>query len=149
MRFIKHSQKTLRPLSLLTVATRQNSLERAWFIAVLVWSLLRIVFADVFFAQYGVNIWIFAACEFVSSPIFAQATAKMVIALSTHQIRNSMFWGVITLTSFAAPDVYLLSAGKNLPWMGYLVVIGIMTVAGSMSLIKMRRKARDLRLSHV
>jgi hypothetical protein len=131
------------------VATRQNSLERAWFIAVLVWSLLRIVFADVFFAQYGVNIWIFAACEFVSSPIFAQATAKMVIALSTHQIRNSMFWGVITLTSFAAPDVYLLSAGKNLPWMGYLVVIGIMTVAGSMSLIKMRRKARDLRLSHV
>ena len=131
------------------MATRQNSLERAWFIAVLVWSLLRIVFADVFFAQYGVNIWIFAACEFVSSPIFAQATAKMVIALSTHQIRNSMFWGVITLTSFAAPDVYLLSAGKNLPWMGYLVVIGIMTVAGSMSLIKMRRKARDLRLSHV
>jgi len=131
------------------VATRQNSLERAWFIAVLVWSLLRIVFADVFFAQYGVNIWIFAACEFVSSPIFAHATAKMVIALSTHQIRNSMFWGVITLTSFAAPDVYLLSAGKNLPWMGYLVVIGIMTVAGSMSLIKMRRKARDLRLSHV
>ena len=131
------------------MATRQNSLERAWFIAVLVWSLLRIVFADVFFAQYGVNIWIFAACEFVSSPIFAQATAKMVIALSTHQIRNSMFWGVITLTSFAAPDVYLLSAGKNLPWMGYLVVIGIMTVAGSMSLIKMRRKARDLRISHV
>jgi hypothetical protein len=149
MRFIKHSQKTLRPLSLLTVATRQNSLERAWFIAVLVWSILRIVFADVFFAQYGVNIWIFAACEFVSSPIFARATAKMVIALSTHQIRNSMFWGVITLTSFAAPDVYLLSAGKNLPWMGYLVVIGIMTVAGTMSLIKMRRKARDMRISHV
>ena len=73
----------------------------------------------------------------------------MVVALSTHQIRNSMFWGVITLTSFAAPDVYLLSAGKNLPWMGYLVVIGIMTVAGTMSLIKMRRKARDMRISHV
>jgi hypothetical protein len=73
----------------------------------------------------------------------------MVIALSTHQIRNSMFWGVITLTSFAAPDVYLLSAGKNLPWMGYLVVIGIMTVAGTTSLIKMRRKARDLRISRV
>ena len=73
----------------------------------------------------------------------------MVIALSTHQIRNSMFWGVVTLTSFAAPDVYLLSAGKNLPWMGYLVVIGIMTVVGTMSLLKMRRKARDMRISHV
>jgi len=131
------------------VAWRQNSLERVWFIAVLAWSILRIVFADVFFAQYGVNIWIFAACEFVSSPIFARATAKMVVALSTHQIRNSMFWGVITLTSFAAPDVYLLSTGKNLPWMGYLVVIGIMMIAGSVSVVKMRRKARDLRISLV
>jgi hypothetical protein len=131
------------------VAWRQNSLERAWFIAVLVWSILRIVFADVFFAQYGVNIWIFAACEFVSSPIFARATAKMVVALSTHQIRNSMVWGAITLTSFAAPDVYLLSTGKNLPWMGYLVVIGIMMIAGSVSVVKMRRKARDLRISLV
>jgi hypothetical protein len=131
------------------VAWRQNSLERAWLIAVLVWSILRIVFADVFFAQYGVNIWMFAACEFVSSPIFARATAKMVVALSTHQIRNSMFWGVITLTSFAAPDVYLLSTGKNLPWMGYLVVIGIMMIAGSVSVVKMRRKARDLRISLV
>jgi hypothetical protein len=129
------------------VATRQNSLERAWFIAVLVWSIFRIVFADVFFAQYGVNIWIFAAFEFVSSPIFARATAKMVLALSTHQILNSMFWGVITLSSFAAPDVYLLTAGKNLPWMAYLVVIGIMTIAGSISLIKMRTKTRELRLS--
>jgi hypothetical protein len=129
------------------VATRQNSLERAWFIAVLVWSVFRIVFADVFFAQYGVNIWIFAAFEFVSSPIFARATAKMVLALSTHQILNSMFWGVITLSSFAAPDVYLLTTGKNLPWMAYLVVIGIMTIAGSISLIKMRTKTRELRIS--
>jgi hypothetical protein len=130
------------------VATRQNSLERAWFIAVLVWSILRIVFADVFFAQYGVNIWIFAAFEFVSSPIFARATAKMVLALSTHQILNSMFWGVITLSSFAAPDVYLLTTGKNLPWTAYLVVISVMMIGGAVSLIKMRLNARDLRLSH-
>ena len=71
----------------------------------------------------------------------------MVLALSTHQILNSMFWGVITLSSFAAPDVYLLTAGKNLPWMAYLVVIGIMTIAGPISLIKMRTKTRELRIS--
>ena len=71
----------------------------------------------------------------------------MVIALTTHQILNSVFWGVITLSSFAAPDVYLLTAGKNLPWMAYLVVIGIMAIAGSMSFVKMRRKARELELS--
>lgn len=129
------------------MTARQNSLERTWFTAVLVWGLFRIIFADVFFSQYGVNIWIFAAIELFSSPIFARATAKMVLALSTHQILNSMFWGVITLSSFATPDIYLLTAGKNLPWVAYLVVIGIMSIAGSMSLIKMRRKARDLRIS--
>lgn len=33
--------------------------------------------------------------------------------------------------------------------MGYLVVIGIMMIAGSVSVVKMRRKARDLRISLV
>ena len=55
-----------------------------------------------------------------------------------------MFWGVITLTSFAAPDVYLLSAGKNLPWLAYLVVIGIMVSAATISMIGVRRKAQKL-----
>lgn len=72
----------------------------------------------------------------------------MVLALSTHQILNSMFWGVITLSSFAAPDVYLLTTGKNLPWTAYLVVIIVMMIGGAVSLIKMRLNARDLRLSH-
>ena len=72
----------------------------------------------------------------------------MVLALSTHQILNSMVWGVITLSSFAAPDVYLLTTGKNLPWTAYLVVISVMMIGGAVSLIKMRLNARDLRLSH-
>lgn len=56
--------------------------------------------------------------------------------------------GVITLSSFAAPDVYLLTTGKNLPWTAYLVVISVMMIGGAVSLIKMRLNARDLRLSH-
>ena len=71
----------------------------------------------------------------------------MVIALTTHQILNSVFWGVITLSSFAAPDVYLLTTGKNLPWTAYLVVISVMMIGGAVSLIKMRTKTRELRLS--
>ena len=129
------------------MATRQNSLERVWFIVVVAWSILRVVFADVFFAKYGINIWIFAGVEVISSPIFAFATAKMVVALSKHHIRNSILWGFSTLTSFGAPDIYLLTTGKNLPWLAYLVVIGIMAIAGSMSFVKMRRKARELEIS--
>ena len=129
------------------MATRQNSLERVWFIVVVAWSILRVIFADVFFAKYGINIWIFAGVEVVSSPIFAYATAKMVVALSQHHIRHSVLWGLATLTSFGAPDIYLLTTGKNLPWLAYLVVIGIMAIAGSMSFVKMRRKARELELT--
>ena len=71
----------------------------------------------------------------------------MVVALSKHHIRNSILWGFSTLTSFGAPDIYLLTTGKNLPWLAYLVVIGIMAIAGSMSFVKMRRKARELEIS--
>ena len=142
--FIKHSPKTLRPFSLWFVATRQNSLERAWFIAVVAWSIIRIIFADVFFAKYGINIWIFAGVEVVSSPVFARSTAKMVLSLSRHQIRDSVIWRFVTLISFASPDVYLLTTGKHLPWLAYLVVIGIMVIAGTISIIRMRRKAEEL-----
>ncbi|CAB4708885.1 unannotated protein [freshwater metagenome] len=126
------------------MATRQNSLERIWFIAVVVWSILRVIFADVFFAKYGINIWIFAGVEVISSPILARSTSKMAISLSRHHLRNSLIWGILTLVSFAAPDVYLLTTGKHLPWLAYLVVIAIMVIAGTISMIKMRRKAEEL-----
>jgi uncharacterized membrane protein YbhN (UPF0104 family) len=126
------------------VATRRNSLERIWFIAVVAWSILRVIFADVFFAKYGINIWFFAGVEVISSPIFARSTSKMAISLSRHHLRNSLIWGILTLVSFAAPDVYLLTTGKHLPWLAYLVVIAIMVIAGTISMIKMRRKAEEL-----
>lgn len=71
----------------------------------------------------------------------------MVIALSNHSLQGSLVWGAATLISFAAPDIYLLTTGKNLPWMAYLIVIGIMVVAGSISIVKMRGKTRAMRQS--
>jgi len=126
------------------MTSRQNSLERAWFIAVVAWSIIRVIFADVFFAKYGINIWIFAGVEAVSAPVFAHSTAKMVLTLSQHKIRESIFWGVVTLITFAAPDIYLLTTGKHLPWLAYLIVIGIMVIAGTISIIRMRSKAEEL-----
>ena len=143
-RFIKHNPKTLRPFSLMNVTTRRNSLERAWFWAVVAWSVVRVIFADVFFAKYGINIWVFAAVEAISAPVFARSTAKMAVSLSRHHLQNSVLWGLLTLMSFAAPDIYLLTTGKNLPWLAYLVVIGIMVLAATISMIGVRRKAQKL-----
>ena len=108
------------------------------------WSVIRIIFADVFFAKYGVNIWIFATVEFISCPIFARSTTKMIEALTRHRLRDSVVWGLVTLVTFGAPDIYLLTTGKNLPWTAYFVVIGIMLIAGSISIVKMRGKTRTL-----
>jgi hypothetical protein len=126
------------------VTKRQISLERAWFGAVMVWSVVRIIFADVFFAKYGVNIWIFAAVEAFSAPLFARSTAKMAISLSVHQLRDSFLWGTLTLMSFAAPDIYLLTAGKHIPWLAYLVVIAMMVIAATISIIGVTHKAEKL-----
>ena len=123
---------------------RQISLERAWFGAVMVWSVVRIIFADVFFAKYGVNIWIFAAVEAFSAPLFARSTAKMAISLSVHQLRDSFLWGTLTLMSFAAPDIYLLTAGKHIPWLAYLVVIAMMVIAATISIIGVTHKVEKL-----
>lgn len=133
------------PFNLSLVAQRRNSLERAWFAAVIVWSILRVVFADVYFVKYGVNIWIFAAVEAVSAPFLAVSSTKMLVFLIEHRLKPSLFWGLLTLVSFGSPDVYLLSAGKNLPWLAYFVVIAVMSIAGTVSALQLRRRARLLR----
>jgi hypothetical protein len=126
------------------VTTRQISLERAWFVAVVAWSIIRVIFADVFFAKYGINIWVFAAVEAFSAPLFARSTTKMAVSLSVHQLRNSFLWGSLTMISFAAPDIYLLTAGKHIPWLAYLVVIGIMVIAATISIIGITHKVEKL-----
>ena len=126
------------------MTTRQISLERAWFVAVVAWSIIRVIFADVFFAKYGINIWVFAAVEAFSAPLFARTTAKMAVSLSVHQLRDSFLWGSLTMISFAAPDIYLLTAGKHIPWLAYLVVIGIMVIAATISIIGVTHKAEKL-----
>jgi hypothetical protein len=108
------------------------------------WSIIRVIFADVFFAKYGINIWVFAAVEAFSAPLFAGSTAKMAVSLSVHQLRNSFLWGSLTMISFAAPDIYLLTAGKHIPWLAYLVVIGIMVIAATISIIGITHKVEKL-----
>jgi len=44
------------------------------------------------------------------------------------------------MVSFSAPDVYLLTAGRGLPWIAYGVVLLLMTVAGTTSVIKLKQK---------
>ncbi len=114
--------------------------QKVWFVLIIFWSLVRIATAELYFAKYGINIWIFAVIEIVSSPILARASSRMAVALKYHEIRQSVLWGGLTMVSFSAPDVYLLTAGRGLPWIAYGVVLLLMTVAGTTSVIKLKQK---------
>jgi len=110
---------------------------------VLGWSGLRILFAETYMVKYGINIWIFVAVEVVSSPVLALSSARTVRALVVHSLRMSVGWGTLALVSYAAPDVYLLTAGRGVPWRLYGLIIGVMGLAGLASVIRMRQTVRE------
>ena len=114
--------------------------QKAWFGLIILWSFVRIATAELYFAKYGINIWTFAVIEIVSSPILARSSSRMAVALKYHEIRQSILWGGLTMVSFSAPDVYLLTAGRGLPWSAYGMVLLLMTVAGTASVIKLQQK---------
>lgn len=114
--------------------------QKVWFGFIILWSFVRIGTAELYFAKYGINIWTFALIEIVSSPILERALSRMAVALKYHEIRQSILWGGLTMVSFSAPDVYLLTAGRGLPWSAYSMVLLLMTVAGTASVIKVQQK---------
>ena len=114
--------------------------QKAWFGLIIFLSFVRIATAELYFSNYGINIWTFAVVEIVSSPILARASSRMAVALKYHEIRQSILWGSLTMVSFSAPDVYLLTAGRGLPWTAYGMVLLLMTIAGTASVIKLQQK---------
>jgi hypothetical protein len=114
--------------------------QKAWFGLIIFWSFVRIGTAELYFAKYGINIWAYALIEIVSSPILARSSSRMAVALKYHEIRQSIVWGGLTMVSFSAPDVYLLTAGRGLPWVAYGILLLLMTFAGTASVIKLKQK---------
>lgn len=125
------------------MSNRRKSLETVWTTLVLGWSGLRILFAETYMVKYGINIWIFILVEVLSSPILALSSTRLVRVLVVHDLRRIGFWGAVALASYAAPDVYLLTAGRGVPWRLYGVIGFVMTVAGIVSIVRMRRSVRE------
>ena len=125
------------------MSQRRKSLETVWTLLVLGWSGLRVLFAETYMVKYGINIWIFVAVELVSSPVLALASTRTVRALVAHSLRLSLGWGGIAFVSYAAPDVYLLTAGRGVPWRLYTVIVVVMVIAGLVSLVRMRQTIRE------
>lgn len=95
--------------------------------------------------EYGIDIRWFIAVELVSSPILATASTRTVRALVARRLPQCGSWGLAAFAAYAAPDVYLLSAGQGVPWRIYALLIGVMAAAGIVGVVRLRRSLKVMR----
>ena len=86
-------------------------------------------------ANYGVDPVAFLVIYLVSVPFFYYSIFRMVRALARKLRRDVMIWSAVFLASTAAPFLYVLFFGRNLPWWVY-GVIGLLIGQGVYSLVR-------------
>ncbi len=95
--------------------------------------------------NYGVNPIVFLVLLLGTSPVFYYSIYRMVRAVAKKHLNEITLWSMIFLFSAAAPYLYVLVAGRNLPWWVYIIV-GLLLAQVVWSLFRrLRRKpvARD------
>jgi hypothetical protein len=85
--------------------------------------------------NYGVEPVAFLVIYLVSVPFFYYSIFRMVRALARKLRREVMVWSAVFLASTAAPFLYVLFFGRNLPWWVY-GVIALLIGQGVYSLIR-------------
>ena len=91
--------------------------------------------------NYGVDPVAFLVIYLASVPFFYFSIYRMLRALARRQQQQQQIiaWSMVFLGSTAAPFVYVLFFGRNLPWWVY-VVIALLVGQGVFSLVRRLRK---------
>ena len=117
-----------------------------WVVLVLLWSLVRISVVAVWLSNYGVNTTVFAIIEITSSILYSVSSAKAVVRFIDRQRRCVMVWSLLALIGFLAPDVYVLTSGRSLPTISYVVIISLAIGIATSGVVTLRRRVlRSLR----
>lgn len=94
---------------------------------------MRISAVDVWLTGYGVDPWIYAVVDLGSSLPYAIASARTLGALVDQRFRRATAWGALAAVSFVAPDTYIVTAGRALPWGTYVVVGTVAATAATLA----------------
>ena len=89
--------------------------------------------------SYGVDPVAFLVIYLVTVPFFYYSIFRMLRALARRRQQEIVVWSMVFLGATAAPFVYVLLFGRNLPWWIY-VVIGLLIGQGVFSLVRRLRK---------
>lgn len=94
--------------------------------------------------SYDVDPIVFIVIYFCSVPFFYYSIYRMTRALARKKGNEIMAWSMVFLAATAAPFIYVLLFGRNLPWWIY-VVIGLLVGQGVFNLVKRLRKKPEER----
>ncbi len=89
--------------------------------------------------HYDVNPAIFLVIYLMSVPFFYYSLFRMMRAFAKKRGKEVLVWSTVFLCATAAPFIYVLFFGRNLPWWVY-GIIALLIGQGIFSLI---RKLRD------
>ena len=115
-----------------------------WFNRVVIGEINRLM--DGARTNYGVDPIVFIVIYLVSVPFFYYSIFRMVRALARRKQNEIVTWSMVFLGATAAPFLYVLFFGRNLPWWVY-VVIALLIGQGVYSLIRRLRRKEPSRKS--
>ena len=88
--------------------------------------------------RYSVNPGLFVGIHIVATPLFILATAWIV---HNYRLKKSITIPVVVaIFIFNAANIYLITAGKNIPWWIYTIVAITTIISGYFSFKKIRKK---------
>jgi len=90
--------------------------------------------------HFGVDPVVFLVLLLGTRPVFYYAIYSMVRAIAKRKTNEITIWSMLFLLATAAPYLYVLFAGRNLPWWVYIIV-ALLLGQGIYSLVRrLRRK---------
>jgi len=132
-----------------TVLTkRQKFWERLWTGSIFIYTIVATIVVWKALSKYGVNPWIFAVIDAITSYTYGVTSARMVIAIIGKDMKLARSWALGAAISFITPQAYILIAAKNAPADVYRFVIGVISalfIFTAVSLVvDIRRKQKSV-----
>ena len=104
------------------------------------WSLLRTAVVGAMLARYGVHPLAYFVVDMASCVPYARASARLVEDLVDREHHNVWRSAGATALAYAAPDVYLLLAGRHMPRIAYVILGGMLLLLSLVTMWSIRRQ---------
>ena len=126
-------------------AQRRQRVERAWVVVTLAWGIGRVFVVWGALSRYGVNPWLYAGIELLTSGPYGLATARLVTSLLDRNRQSASRWAALGLAMFLAPDLYIVGSGRHMPSYVYAIVAVLVVLLGTLGFFSVRAKVADER----